>query len=280
MMKDGRYRKVFMLEGKKEIAKRGYMKGHYVVGSGHAHKCCSPHTKVFGREMIGTFNVKLRAGRVDDFEPLIITKKSSYWFVKISRDNRSWYGWAVRDHSSKQTFRTLEILTETRLPGGLKKGSLKINIYESLGENQKKMWGIKHREKTDEDFVWNVINVIDWKGLSVLDIDSYKGFFATKIVDAGAKRSACVESDMKFDVILYIGVHHKIDPSYEYLRDKIEELKGKAIKHLFVELVMPPAYPKDGNVGESVLDDMIGGRILMRYRYNICEIRKIYWVRK
>jgi len=84
----------------------------------------------------------------------------------------------------------------------------------------------------------------------------------------------------KFNTILYLSVHHQPDPNYKKLKQKIKQLKEKAKAHLFVELIMPPMFPKNNSLTEEQIDKIIGGKILDRYKHKVRGIRKIYWINK
>lgn len=307
-----------MNDSKKELEEKGYMQGKYVIGADHAHKCCDPHTEVFNCKMYGTFNVYLKHGRIDHFVPSIVTEKKSYWFVKITRTSECWYGWAIRDHKSKQKFKTLEILTKERLPQVLTKGNFAVNIYEPWNREEIRIWAkdkywfqsfpFSPKKRADSSFIWDTINVIDWSGLSVLDIGCHYGYHSFKAAGEGAKvigfepNRKCLEmartiqkhiwqEDVSFvqtmplvpenfDVILYLSVHHQPDPEYAGLRKKINELKKMTIKHLFVELIMPPMFPSGRTLSEDEIDKIVGGKILARYKHNVRGYRKIYWLEK
>ena len=305
------------MTSKEEIAKKGYMEGKYVTGRGKAHECCRPHKFVFSCEMFGTFNIRLKTGNLADFKPSIVTEHKSYWFVEISKGKECWYGWVVRDHNSRQAWKTLEVLTKEKLPESLKKGRFKVNVYEKWDEEQIKEWSkdqywfetfpFTPKKRADSKFVWDTINRINWSGLSVLDIGCHYGYFSFKASEVGAKvigfepnrnslemartiQKNIIHQDVNFrkimpknenfDIILYLSVHHQIDSTYRNLSSKIEKLKKCTDKHLFVELIIPPVFPKRSNMTESGIDKIVGGEVLVKYKHNVRGIRKIYWIEK
>lgn len=306
-----------MNNSKEEIAKKGHMEGFYTTGQGKAHKCCNPHKKVFNCGMYGTFNIWLETGRIDHFAPSIVTDSKSYWFVKITKEEQSYYGWAVRDHSSHQAMKTLEVLTKQLLPDCLKKGRLAINILEKWGNEEIKKWAKQQywfqtfpftpMKRADSEFLWNTIDKINWSGCSVLDIGCHYGFFSFKASEGGARvigvepntrsitianiiRDNIIHQDVKFfreipttgnfDVVLYLSVHHQIDPEYKNLSERINELKTRANQHLFVELIMPPIFPKKEGLSEEQIDKIVGGEVIARYLHRVRGVRKVYWIKK
>jgi len=305
-----------MNASKNEIARKGYMEGKYINGVGKAHKCCKPHEEVFNCKMCGTFNVWLKTGNILDFEPSIVTEHKSYWFVKLTKAKESWYGWAIRDHKSKQCIKTLELLSKEKFPDILREGSFAVNILEKWNDDQIKEWAkdqywfqgfpFATKIRADSEHVWNVINQINWSGRKVLDIGAHTGYFAFKASELGAKVTAMepdrarlnegiiiqeniIQQDVKFvreipegkfNTILYLSVHHQPDPNYKILEQKIKQLKRKAKAHLFVELIMPPMFPKNKSLTEKQVDKLVGGKILDRYEHKVRGTRKIYWIDK
>jgi len=301
---------------KDEIARKGYCEGKYIPGEGKAHKCCKPHEEIFHCKMYGTFNVWLKTGKLSDFEPSIITGHRSYWFVKLTASKESWYGWVIRDHHSKQAMKTLEILSKEKFPDSLKTGTMAVNILERWNEDQIKEWAkdqywfqgflFAAQIRSDSERVWNAINQINWKGHTVLDIGAHTGYYSFKASELGAQVTAMepnklrldegiviqehiIQQDVKFtrtipegmfDTILYLSVHHQPDPNYKKLEGKIKQLRKKCKSHLFVELIMPPMFPKNNSLTEEQIDKIVGGKILDRYKHKVRGIRKIYWIAK
>lgn len=288
------------------------MLGRYVTGINRAHKCCSPHRKLFGCEMYGTFNIYVPELRILERSPSISTEKANYYFVELQKDRNKYYGWAVRDHVSHQRGNVLEIVTKKLLPDSLKLGTIEVTILEKWSDRQIQDWA-KHQywfqgfsfspvKKADSNFLWDKINIVKWSNRSVLDIGCHYGFFSFKASEAGANvvgfdtnnkslgmgkiiRDSIFHQDVTFvnvdpktkvDIILYLSVHHQPDPSYKTLEKKIEELKSRAKEHLFVELIMPPLFPKKSKMSEVEIDKIVGGTILATYRHNVRGIRRIY----
>lgn len=291
-----------------------YIKGHYLTGAGKASRCCKAHDKVFNCRMIGTFNVLLEEKFIYDFEPSIETKKASYWFVELEKNKQHYYGWAIRDHISHQRTNILEVLTKELLPSMLKEGDIHIKILKRWSKEKIKGWAkdqywfqgfsFSPIKKADSKFLWDKINIIDWSGCSVLDIGCHYGYFAFSASEAGAGvigfdtnenslemaetiRDNIIHQDVSFvrkypksnfDIILYLSVHHQPDPEYQKLVEKIKELKSRANKHLFVELILPPMFPRNGKMGKKEIDKIVGGKILATYKHKVRGIRRIYQI--
>jgi len=293
------------------------MIGKYVKGLGKAHDCCNIHTSIFNCAMIGTFNVVVEGVKLYNYQPSISLPMKDYWFVELIKGKQSWFGWAIRDKTSRQSLDLLEILTKEKLPDMLKEGNINVIIHQRWTNEQITLWAkdkywfqtfpFSPVKKADSLFVWKAIkDRINWSGEKVLDIGSHYGFFSLKASEAGAKvigvetnrRSIEMartiqknivhqdvifqseESEENFDVILYLSVHHQIDPTYEKLLFTIKRLKLKTNKHLFVELILPPMFPKNTKMTSEVIDKMVGGRILTTYKHNVRGERRIYWIGK
>jgi len=293
------------------------MLGKYVRGSNLAHDRCNVHTPIFNCTVFGTFNVLVESTSILNYHPSISIPMKDYWFVEIKREGQSWFGWAIRDKTSKQRINVLEILTKEKLPDRLKEGDLDIVIHQKWQNEQITNWAkdkywfqtfpFSPVKKADSLFVWNTINKkINWSGESVLDIGSHYGYFSFKASEAGARvigvetnksslemaqtiQKNIVQQDVTFqskepegmfDVIMYLSVHHQKDPSYEKLLFEIKRLKLKTNKHLFVELIMPPMFPKNSKMTSDDIDKMVGGIVLTTYEHKVRGDRRIYWIAK
>jgi len=291
--------------------------GHYIRGAGHAHTCNRLHDAVFNCRMIGTFNILLHGCNITDFKPTISTDVKQYWFVKIAKAGNSGqccFGWAIRDYSSHQRFNVIEVLTKTLIPDSFKNCQLNVSILGKWDENTIKKWAgdqywfqtfpFTPSPKANSAHLWKKINIIKWGGMSVLDIGCHYGFFSFKASEKGAQvtgfepnktsikcartiRDNIIQQDVrfvnkmpkgKFDVVLYLSVYHQIDPLYVKLKEKIAYLKNIAKKHLFVELILPPAFPTNKSLTEHDIDKIVGGEVLDTYKHRVRGIRRIYHI--
>jgi len=295
---------------------RDTMKGHYVTGADHAHECCRPHAAVFNCSMYGTFNVQVPFLRIQQYRPTIVHGPKRYWFVRIveADTGKEYFGWAVRDKTSKQRVNTLEVVTKRLLPDSLKSGGLEVTILQKWDRLKIQDWAKKQYwfqtfpftpvKRADSALVWKTIDVISWAGLDVLDWGCHYGYMGFQASERGAsvlgidsnKRSlnaariirnhviqqdVCFASDFGerpdgWDVILYLSVHHQRDPSYRRLGETVELLRLMARKHVFVELILPPTFPKGVKMGVQQIDEAVGGEQLLNYKHAVRGERKIY----
>ena len=292
------------------------MVGKYVTGTGQAHSCCAPHRKLFGCTMYGTFNVYASTFNILDHSCTIETAKAKYWFVQLEHIKKRYHGWAVRDHTSRQRGNVLEIITKVLLPDSLKEGDIKVTLQTKWSNSEVKKWAedqywfqgfpFSPIKKADSQYIWDKIlefndNVITWAGCSVLDIGTHYGYFAFKASELGANvvgfdtnnkslnvartiQNNIILQDVSFvnkdpltkvDVILYLSVHHQPDPEYKHLAEKITELKSRC-KHLFVELIMPPMFPRGSKMTKLDIDMIVRGSVLATYKHNVRGTRRIY----
>jgi len=290
------------------------MKGAYISGIGKAHKCCRPHEDVFNCKMYGTFNVQIEKFDITKAPVSILNNGKQYWYVKLKKDNIINYGWCIRDIKSNQRVNTLEILTKKLLPEEFKSGNIEVSFPKKWDDTEIKNWSknqywfqsfpFSPNKRADSQFVWDTINKITWNNIEVLDIGCHYGFFSFKASELGSRvtgtdinknslsaariiQENIIQQDVdfvstlpeqQFDVILYLSVHHQIDLSYENLESQLLKLKKQTKKHLFVELIMPPLFPKNKTLRESDIDALVGGKVLSRYKHGVRGVRKIYWI--
>lgn len=283
--------------------------GKYINGSGKAHKCTRKHVEFFKCKVFGTFNIKMPQDfDIFKFKPARTNGINTYWLVKINDK----YGWALRWQGSNQQLNVLEIYTKEKLPDEYKTGDIKIQILEPMDELAVKDWAKDlywfqsfswSPKRSDSALIWRAINnCIDWKDKRVLDIGCNYGYFSCKASRAGSivtafdinKKSLQMAEHIKnhiemedfdivnkddeknYDVILYLSVHHQIDPSYADLQNTLERYK-KRCKDLFIELILPPMFGK--GMAESTLDQIVGGRTLEKYHHLVRGTRKIYHIK-
>ena len=60
------------------------------------------------------------------------------------------------------------------------------------------------------------------------------------------------------------------------IEEVMEILPCTIDKYLFVELIMPPLFPKKSTLTEQQIDEIVGGKILTRYKHLVRGYRKIY----
>jgi len=293
------------------------MIGKHVKGAGKAGLQLQKHTHVFNASMVGTYNVRSMGARIRDYSPSIVLPVSSYWFVEIEKGGESWFGWAVRDHTSKQRQNTFEVLTKKPLPVEKLAGrTFNFFIHEKWDAAKTETWAshqywfqtfpFSPEKRADSEFLWKTINKIKWSGLRVLDIGCHYGYMSFEASKLGAtvtgyepnktslqaartiqkniiQQDVCFTGDFEkteqyYDVILYLSVHHQIDPSYANLKEKIETLKSRVSKCLFVELILPPVFPKGGSMSENDIDECVGGKVITTYKHRVRGMRRVYQV--
>ena len=102
--------------------------GVHIKGCNRAHLSSSGHTPIFGKEMVGTFNVRTKK-RITAFPPTIVSEEYGrrYWRVLI---NDKYEAFAFRWNGSRMPEHTWELVSETPLPDELKKHGFVIDIAE------------------------------------------------------------------------------------------------------------------------------------------------------
>ena len=295
------------------------MRGFYVTGADKAHNRCNTHSKIFNTQMIGTFNVRVPGLKIKEMPPSIVLPNKSYWFISLEKDKVKYYGWAIRDFSSKQAVNIVEILTKELLPVTLKEGDLRIKFLKTWKASEIEEWAKRQYwfqtfpftpvKKADSALIWDTIkDHADWSGKKVLDFGCHYGYFSFEASKAGAIvrgvenntktlnrariiRDNIILQDVSFshthkptewnkpyDVVFYFSVHHQIDPNYSQLKATIEKYKKMARECLFVELIMPPMFPKDKSMTENQINNIVGGEVLLTYKHKVRGMRRIYKV--
>ena len=294
------------------------MLGKYVSGIGKAHKRCVVHQEVFNTKMFGTFNVYVSGLDITRNTPSIVLPTKKYWFVSLAIGKTVKYGWAIRDNHSKQRVNTLEILTKELLPEAFKTNPLDVTVFNKWDIKTAKKWAKDKYwfqtfpfspKRADSDLLWNTIKLhADWSGKTVLDYGCHYGFLSFEaakegaivqgvdknsgsLTMAGIIRDSIIQQDVQFsnisdssiwdhpfDIICYMSVHHQIDPEYVTLKTSIEYFKRIAQKFLFIELIMPPMFPKNNTLTKEQIDKIVGGEILVTYKHAVRGERTIYKV--
>jgi hypothetical protein len=244
--------------------------------------------------------------------------KNYWFVILKHKDAKSEFtGWAVRDDNSKQRVNRLEVLTKEPLPDFMKDGDIDVALPKVWCAETAKKWAksvpywfqgftFAPRQRADSKHIWTTINRIDWSGQRVLDLGCHYGYFSFKASCLGSRvvgvdkntgalglartiRDHIFQQDVhfahkytveekSFDVIMYLSVHHQLDENYSRLEQRMSYLKTRSRKHLFVELIMPPMFPKDRSLTESDIDEIVGGTVLDRYKHKVRGMRKIYHV--
>lgn len=156
---------------------------------------------------------------------------------------------------------------------------------------------------------------IDFTGKTILDIGSNLGYNCFRMVKSGAKFVVGIEKNKTyydasvaiaqkvekishdklrfihqelfksyktpvpegFDMILYMSVHHQLDPDYNILESVIADLKTKT-HELIIELILPPRFGQSKT--EEQIDQIISGHILRTYPSRSRGVRRVwYWTK-
>jgi SAM-dependent methyltransferase len=235
------------------------------------------------------------------------------------KENKTYLGWAIRDIGSRQCENVLEVLTKRRLPESLKQGDFDVGLPVKWSKSYTKQWADQQYwfqtfpfspiKKADSEKVWKTIDCIDWSGLDVLDYGCHYGYYSFAASGKGAvvhgvdkssksisiaqeirdhiihqdvtfSRANTILTGKQYDVVMYLSVHHQIDKDYKRLAETIDTLLTITKKYLFIELILPPTFPKDHSMTEESIDILIGGKILLKYKHYVRGERAIYLVRQ
>jgi len=288
--------------------------GKYTSGQGQASHHLASYDEQFNCRMVGTFNVQLKGVFAET--PCIETHNRWYWFAMLSQGNEGRYCWVTRDKGSEQPKRIVEIITKSPLPDLFKTGQVELEIFDRWPHEQAREWADGQywfqswpwtpTQKANSQFVWDTIkDTVDWAGKRVLDIGGNAGFHAFRAAEAGAQCLVVEPSDAtrrqgkviaehieqqdvlfteidpgrKFDVILYLSVHHRINMDYGGLPETLIDLGNRA-NDVLVELHTersdsePPVRPFT-HWSRNEIDGMFSAK-LVTYRHNLrCE-RTVY----
>jgi len=202
------------------------------------------------------------------------------------------------------TFRSGEIDITILEPWG--NGQVKEFVSTQKKWFQSFSWGPR---RADSHLVWSIIDEYcsnDWPNRYVLDYGCCTGYYSFQSSKAGAEvigydtnlktlataqqindhiemqdvrfvsKDPLIDSDIAYDHIFYLSVHHQIDPTYRLLRQRIQQLASRC-RNLFLELIMPPMF--GGGMSESEVDAQVGGTLLHYYKHNVRGWRKVYYVK-
>ena len=149
--------------------------------------------------------------------------------------------------------------------------------------------------------VWHHLRDEAWAGAEVLDHGCNEGFFATRAAHAGAVVTAVDKNpltlavaravndhvegtDVTFlrgteppegtwDVVVSLSVLHQADPAYEGLDRHVAELRRRARRAVYLELMTPPL---SGRLTARQIDSRVGGEKLLTYRHPVRRVRTLY----
>lgn len=241
-----------------------------------------------------------------------------YYLVTIQNEKAEAPCWAVhwrdreRNTSKIDTIR-FELISDRELPSCLKSGPLTVTAHRNWDDDRIAEWWpdrVKWYQsfrwgptRADTELLWMKISrEVGFQKKKVLDIGCNTGWFALEASRLGAivdavdtdKKVLAVAKDIArhismsdvsfsssddeskvYDVIFYLSVHHQEDPKYVYLEKKLESLKARC-RDLFVELINPPL---SGARNYEEIDNMVGGKILLKYKHVVRRDRVLYHVR-
>lgn len=290
--------------------------GQRIDGCGRAHELSNiaQHDIFFNRRMVGTFNIKLNTDAVLD-DPSRGDNDNWYWLVRIDNGVDMAYGWVYRWRGSKMPNHILEVVSRGQMPDSFNVGDLNVMVLHKWGRGEIARWVSQQYwfqtfpwspTRADSALMRDVIRpACKWSGRTVLDVGAHYGYHSFWAAAAGASvvgfepeaPSRCnaitidrhiehqgvefVDSDPggRFDVIMYLSVHHQIDPLYKHLRATIAGYAARC-EDLFVELILPSTLPEfGGGQSDADVDATVGGTPLITYRHAVRGVRRIYHVR-
>jgi hypothetical protein len=239
----------------------------------------------------------------------------SFRLCKIrAKNNEERYGWIIYwSNNDRQTHTPYkEVITRSLLPDSFKTKELTVTVLEKWGGQairgfigsydkwfQSFSWGIK---RAGSELVWNAIKPLTaWSGKRVLDVGCNTGYFSFRAAQSGSIVKAVdinnavlniarkindhvemqdvVFTDKddggRYDIILYLSVHHQRDPKYDNLKQKIDELRGRC-SDLFVELIVPPL---EGLLQPQDVNNIVGVNHLLEYKHVVRRVRRIYHIK-
>lgn len=158
----------------------------------------------------------------------------------------------------------------------------------------------------DSAMLWNtIVDQCLWRDRNVLDIGTHYGYHAIQASRAGATvigmdvdkmaldnarvidryieqegiEYVAADPGGRFDIILYLSVHHQIDESYKKLAETILGYRRRC-EDLFVELILPSSCKQFGRgMSDDDVDRLVGGLVLTTYKHPIRGFRRVYHVK-
>lgn len=295
------------------------MIGTYITGANKAHRNDEKRELHFGYKMHGTFNIKIHDNgfNIKKYTPCFIIANTGYHLVKLTKNDKTYYGYIIDWKLSNQSKNIIEVVSKTLLPVELMNGEITLEILEKWSNEQRDEWAKNMyswqtfdwspKKRANSKELSNVINkaIGSWAGLTVLDIGSnygYHSFNASKkgaivtgieINDSAREKAEVINNHIemqdvvfykkdnnvsKHDVILFLSVHHQYDPSYKNLKETLDNYKKRCNKYFVVELITPPMFAKNMSVGQ--IDEIVNGEVLMNYKHPVRGIRRLYLVKK
>jgi len=137
-------------------------------------------------------------------------------------------------------------------------------------------------QQSNSKKVWKAMALDDVRGKTVLDIGGRTGYYSIKLWELGAKptlferdkksieeartiikhinpanidiiKKSIIsdESEKRYDIILYLSVHHQFDPTYAGLDEMVKKLAKRTKEMLFIELMLP--FKGHGSVEDAEL---------------------------
>ncbi len=292
--------------------------GKVVAGCGKAHlpENLQQHDRFFNCRMVGTLNVKLespfRSGRVPAARG---DEKNHYWFVHIRNKSHGAYAWAYRWEGSRMGSHILELVSRQPLPQSFLSGPVEVSFPSLWDAATREAWVAEQYwfqsfdwspRKADSGLVRDIIRpACSWSNRTVLDVGAHYGYHSFWASAEGASvvgfepeapsRSNAITIDQhieqegilfvdrdpggSFDVILYLSVHHQIDPAYDRLEETVAGYAARC-QDLFVEIILPSSIRQFGGKRTDLeVDRLIGGEVLHTYPHRTRGRRRIYHVR-
>lgn len=266
--------------------------------------------QTFNRRMLVHFDLETTV-RLKDFRPALENAAAgvSFWLVRI---NGAAYGWAAAsaaDPSRIQVFSKAP-LPEGVGPGCR---PFRLEVLQRMSDRRIRDWASKVHffqgfswlpagiHAANSALVWDAIAArASFAGKSVLDIGTNFGYHAFRASRAGAlvagqdrnpnvlkvarlindriemqdvEFATGYDEAARYDIILYLSVHHQADQDYAGLAEKVRRLRSMARERVFVELIVPPIR---GRMTEEDVDRAVGGERILRYRHKVRRVRAIY----